>query len=214
MQSERHSVVLVDDHPVFRAGLRAVLSSDPSLEVVGEATHYDEGIDLVERFDPNLILLDLSLPGKGGLELLREVRARNGDTEVLVLSTHDPLLFARRCLKEGARGYLQKQEAADEVVLAAQTVLRGEVYLSPSLATQLVEGLSSSPNTSPFANLSNRELNVMELLGRGQKSKDIAQQLNISVKTVDAHLANIKRKLGLPDGRQLLRRAIAWVEGF
>lgn len=207
-------VLIVDDHPIFRAGLRAILMAEPWLDICGEAATVEEADRLLENCDPDLMLLDLSLPRRSGIELLHTVVKSKPTSRVLVLSSHDPLLYAPRCLKEGARGFLEKKDAPDQLMAAVETVLRGEVYLSPRLATVLVDTLSGKGSTSAMDALTDRELNVFELLGRGEKPRDIADQLGISTKTVDAHLANIKHKLGLRDARELLRAATTWAEGL
>lgn len=207
-------VFLVDDHPLVRRGLSELLSGEVGLEVCGEAKTSDEAL---ERIDPeacDLAIVDLSLNGPNGLELIKRLQSRAPDLPILVYSMHDETIYAERALRAGARGYVQKQEPADCVVTAVRWVLDGHVYLSAPMTDRLLGDPGHRRNGQrehPVSRLTDRELEVFELLGRAHGTRQIAEQLHLSPKTVESHRENIKRKLGLGNHNELMRRAVQWV---
>lgn len=202
-------ILVVDDHPLVRAGLRALIGDEPDLVVCCEAAGVSEALALVDDRRPDVAIVDLSLAEGSGLDLVRRLHARHPDTRLLVCSMHDESLFAARSLKAGAHGYVSKHEATERVVEAVHRVLAGGRYLSAAMTQRLADGDAGRVQTS-VDDLSNRELEVFALIGRGVSTAQIAQQLHLSVKTVETHRENIKRKLNLANGSELLRYAAQW----
>jgi len=196
--------------------LVAQINREPDLVVCGEATNAAEAMSAVERLKPDLVLADLTLPGRNGLELIRDLRAILPDLPVLVLSMHDASLFAERVLRAGGRGYISKQQSGQRLITAIRKVLSGQIYLSEEVSTRLLDSLSGRterPRTlSPVELLTDRELEVFTLIGQAKETREISRQLGMSAKTVEAHRANIKRKLKLKTGPELTRHAVLWVE--
>lgn len=210
-------ILVVDDHAIVRHGLALLLSKHKDLAISGEAGSYDEALAALEQKQPDILLADITLKDRSGLDLIREVRARWPDVRSLVLSMHDEDDYAERALKAGARGYVMKENADDVIVDAIRTVLRGEVYASPEVSArmlrQLVEGGAESIEAGGIGSLTERELEIFRCLGEGLTTRKIAEKFNLSGRTVEVHRANIKRKLGCEDTAQLLREAVRWVEG-
>lgn len=213
-----HQILIVDDHALVREGLVRILQTQPDLAVCGEAGDVAGALEVIDRRQPDLVLLDLALEGKGGLALLEELRRRELDLPVLVLSMHDERLYGERVLRAGARGYLMKHEPAEKVIEGIRIVLRGEFCFSPDLQQHLMRQISQgAPGAGAAADggvgrLTNRELQVLELIGRGHSTRTIATQLNLSPKTVEAHRVRIRNRLQLPDAAALLHFAIRWVD--
>jgi len=211
----RCRILVVDDHPIFRRGVMAMLGSEPKLEVVGEAPSAQEGISKMRELDPDFLIIDVSLPGNNGIELIKMIRAENPDTPILVLTMHDESLYALRALRAGAQGYLMKAEATERIFHAIEKIRRGEIYVSEELGERLIfqaiHGSDDQQSQSPVEQLSDRELEVFRLLGRGYATRHIAQELNLSIKTVETHRAHIKEKLGCEDSKQMVQFAIDWV---
>jgi len=207
-------VLVVDDHPIVRRGLAHLLEGVDDLEVGGEAETAAEALEAVRRDRPDVVVVDLTLKEGSGLELIKDLHARWPDLPVLVLSMHDESLFAERALRAGARGYLMKDGRMEDVVAALRAVLAGRVYVSERIASRLLARITGGgdPAVSPIQTLTDRELEVFEMIGRGLSSRQIAEALHLSVKTVDTHRENIKRKLGLASGTELARHAFLWVE--
>lgn len=208
------TVIIVDDHPIYRAGLKALLKSSHNLQLVGEAAGYREAKALFLLSQPDIAIVDLSLMEGSGLQLIKSMRAESKKVRILVASMHDDLLFAERALREGANGYINKAQAADNILEAIQVILRGEIYLSTQVSSQILQRkLKGSPITShnPIELLSARELEVFTRIGQGMSSKNIARQLNVSTKTIDSHREHIKHKLGIEDGNVLIQRAVTFV---
>jgi DNA-binding NarL/FixJ family response regulator len=201
----RTRVLLVDDHPLVRVGLAHLIAEQPGLEVCAQAGSTAEVPRLVRDLDPDVVVLDLMLADGSGLDLLRSLLAEFPHLEVLVLSMHDQRIYAERCLQAGAKGYLMKEEAADLVVAALRTVADGGRFLSPSMPTRGAARL-------PLETLSDREMQVFELIGGDLPTRLIADRLGLSDKTVEAHKANIKKKLGVAHFPELARLAAAWRE--
>lgn len=208
-------LLLVDDHPIMRHGLAQLIRAEPGLDVCGEAGSAREGLELAGRLKPDLVVIDLTLPDKNGLELLKDIQAQYPGTLCLVLSMHDEAMYGERALRAGARGYIMKEAAADHLINAARKVLSGGIYVSDSMASRMLEqvtGQRARGAASGVEMLSDRELEVLEMIGRGVATKNIAERLCISARTVEAHRAHIKEKLGVGDGAALVRYAVQWVE--
>ena len=205
-------ILIVDDHPLVRTGLAQLIGDCPDLEVCGEAANMAEALRQVDELNPELAIIDLSLTGGSGLDLIEHIRARDRDTLMLVASMHDESLYAERVLAAGARGYINKQEAQERIIVAIRRVLGGKVYLSERMTERLLSGrVEANGDKRDIDSLSNRELQVFELIGQGVATSGIAEQLNLSTKTIETHQARIKRKLGLESAHQLTQRAIRWV---
>ncbi len=211
-----HRIFVVDDHPVMRMGLIQLINSKPGLDVCGEAGSVEAMMQLIPEVHPDLILLDIALPDGHGLEVLKDLRALYQDLNVLILSSHDESVYAERALKAGARGYIMKEAAATHLVSAIRTVLDGQIYVSKQMSQLIVEMFTGQKRkghtSSPIDQLTDREFEVFHLIGEGKGSREIATQLSISVRTIDAHRAHIKEKLGLKDSNALVRQAVRWVE--
>jgi DNA-binding NarL/FixJ family response regulator len=208
----RATVLIVDDHPLVREGLTARVSAQRDMEVCGEAADVEEALELCHRKHPALMIVDLALRKGHGLDLIERVKKSGAATRMLVVSAYDDWLFAERALRAGAHGYINKQEAQDSVILAIRTVLRGDRYLSADMTQRLVDrAIEGRRETRGVENLTNRELEVFELIGRGDSTRAVAKQLGLSVHTIESHRENIREKLGLKDGAALARRAVEWV---
>jgi DNA-binding NarL/FixJ family response regulator len=205
--------VVVDDHPIVRRGLRDLICREPDLEVCGEAGDAIEAARLVQAADPDLVLVDLSLPAGHGIELIRQLRLSGSRAKMLVVSMHDESLFAERVLRAGAMGYVNKQEADAVLLGAIREVLAGRIYLSHTLSGRVLHNILYGPSVDedPIQALSNRELQVFEMIGQGLAAKNIAVKLQLSRKTVEAHREKIKAKLNLGSSTELGWRAIQWV---
>jgi DNA-binding NarL/FixJ family response regulator len=205
-------ILIVDDHPLVRTGFAQLIGDCPDLEVCGEAGDMAEALKLIETSSPDLAIIDLSLAGGSGLDLIERIKSRNRDILMLVASMHDETLYAERVLAAGARGYINKQEAQDSIIRAIRQVLSGRVYLSQNMTDRLLSGMvDANGEKRDIDSLSNRELQVFELIGQGASTSQMAKQLNLSIKTIETHQAHIKKKLGLGSAHQLTQRAIRWV---
>ena len=203
----RRRVLIVDDHPIVRQGLKRMIDAEADLEVCGEADSEPNARSAVRELDPDIVIVDLSLQDGDGLELVRALHAHHPEIPMLVLSMHDEAIYAERMLAEGASGYIMKQAAADQLLTALRTVLQGDTFLSPEMAAVQKEA-ANKMGSDPLQRLSNRELQVLNLVGRGGSSRDIANELGLSVKTVESHRQSIKRKLHLLTNSQLLKYAM------
>jgi DNA-binding NarL/FixJ family response regulator len=207
-------IVVVDDHPLFRHGLIQLLNSDDGFSVCGEASSAGEGMDVIRKVKPHLVIADLGLKGTNGIELTKMIVAEFPQIPVLILSMHDESLYAVRSLRAGARGYVTKQEALGSVLEAVREVMDGHTYLSPKMASQVISKVvinRAAPDEEITDRLSDRELEVLELIGGGKEIKAIAKALNLSPKTVETHRTHIKEKLNLQNARQVARFAVQWV---
>lgn len=212
---ERMGVLIVDDHPLVRQGLTSLINRSPDLQVIGQAEDRQGALACMAEREPAVAVVDLSLAGGSGIDLIKEISKRHPSVVVLVLTMHDELFYAERALRAGARGYVMKGEETDEVIEAIRRVHKGEIYVSEHLHSTLVQRAAApGPNapSSAVESLSDRELEVFELVGRGQPTREIAKKLTVSVKTVETHRHRIKEKLGLSTGTQMVRYAIRWVE--
>jgi DNA-binding NarL/FixJ family response regulator len=207
-------ILIVDDHPLVRMGLRGLLDAEPGLQVCGEAGSLADAVAAVRRLRPDLVVTDLSLGDGNGLELIKRLQAQHEDLRVLVCSMHDERLFAMRALDAGACGYVGKEQAGRHVVEAVRECLAGRVWLSRAMSEQHAGGSAEvTPAGEAMARLTPRELAVFELIGRGLKPSQIAAQIHLSVKTVETHREKIKKKLKLQNGSDLTRSAMQWMEG-
>jgi DNA-binding NarL/FixJ family response regulator len=210
---KRAKVLIVDDHPVVRYGLLQLLSSELDFEVCGEAASAQEALTLVAQRKPDVAVIDISLQGTNGIELVKQIHAMHPEARILVSSMHDEKLLAERALRAGASGYVNKQVAMTEMVGAIRRILSGRVYLSGPTTERMVERaarLDSDVSGSVVQRLSDRELEVFGLLGDRLSTREVAQRLNLSVKTIETHRAQIKRKLGLRNSTELIQRAVEW----
>jgi DNA-binding NarL/FixJ family response regulator len=211
--AKKFRVLLVDDHPVVRQGLGLLIDREPDLQVCGEADGAQTAFQRLGTLRPDIVVLDISLTGPDGLDVLKEIRLRSVSLPVLILSMHDESIYAERALRAGANGYIMKQEATEKVLVAIRRILQGEVYLSERLTTAMVNQFvhrSAPAKTSPIVNLTDRELEIFRLIGEGHGTRQIADELHLSVKTVESHQAHIKEKLALKSGRELVQHAIEW----
>ena len=209
----RKKLLLVDDHPMMRAGLTGLINQQADLEVCCEAGTVAEALTEIPKCSPDLVVTDLTLPGRGGLELIKDVKVLHPDLPVLVISMHDEMLHAERALRAGARGYLMKEAGAEKMLEAIRRVLGGQVYVSERMSAKIFDIFSGRrAHNSPIEKLTDREFEVFQLIGQGKTTRAIAQQLNLSSKTVDVHRGHIKEKLALPDATSLVRHAVRWVE--
>jgi DNA-binding NarL/FixJ family response regulator len=212
----KRKILIVDDHPILRKGLTLLINQETDLVVCAEAENAQMALESLETVVPDMAIVDISLPGIDGIELIKELRLRQKDLPVLVVSMHDETLYAERSLRAGARGYIMKQEALEKVLVAIRKVLEGEIFVSDRITTKMLEKFVSvegiNQTASPIDLLSNRELTVFRLIGQGNKTRQIAERLHLSVKTVESYRAHIKDKLKLGDGTDLLKYAIQWVQ--
>jgi DNA-binding NarL/FixJ family response regulator len=207
-------VLIVDDHPIVRQGLRRMIDTEPDLCVCGEAQSEREARAAIRELQPDVAIIDISLGQGDGLRLVRDVHAQDPALRMLVLSMHDEMIYAERLLAAGASGYIMKQAASDQLLVALRRVLDGETYLSSALADMLggkrSRAADSPADGDPLRRLSNRELQVLSLIGRGLSSREAADTLCVSVKTVESHRQSLKRKLNLATNAQLVQYAINW----
>ena len=219
--TDKKRVLLVDDHTILRQGLANVLNQQADLLICGEASTPTEALHAAEHLQPDLALVDLSMQGGGGIELLKDLRVRQPKLLTLVLSMHDEALYAARALRAGARGYVMKHEKLERLLLAIHRVLNGQIYVSDKVAAHAVQrlavgGAGAAPAETPgpldayVERLTDRELQVFRLIGRGLGTRLIAETLHLSRKTIESHREHIKSKLGLKDGSELIQRAIQW----
>lgn len=214
MQNSK-KIFIVDDHPVFRKGLAQLINEERDLVVTGEAESVSEAIDLIGEGQPDLLILDITLKDRSGMELIEYLKGAAPGLPVLVISMHDESLYAERVLKAGALGYMSKQEMSANVVFAIRQVLLGKRYVSADMVDTFLGKLSSpgsGQGKSPVELLSNRELEVFQLLGQGIKRGEIASLLNLSVKTIGTHQESIKKKLNLKTATELMKHAVTWVQ--
>jgi DNA-binding NarL/FixJ family response regulator len=207
-------IIIVDDHPLFRKGLEQLIHSDGRFAVCGEAGDAAGAMDVIRTLNPDLAIVDLSLPGANGIELIKNIRAEFPKLPILVLSMHDESLYALRALRAGANGYVMKHEAMDNVVQAVHEVFNGRPYLSPAMAAQVITKFAHSPSggeADPVDRLSDRELEILELIGKGNEVRQIGKRLHLSPKTVETHRAHIKEKLRLKNAREVVRFAVQWL---
>lgn len=206
------NILIVDDHPMMRRGLRELIAAESDLVVCGEAEDFNDALELVREKKPHMVLIDVSLPSGNGLELAKRIQSVDGGIRMLFISMHDDAVFAMRALRAGALGYINKSRPAGEIVEAVRKVVRGEIAVSNEMTTQLLrQGARLTPlPTGEIENLSDRELEVFELIGRGLSTREIAEKLCLSVKTIETYREHLKKKLELESGTELNHRATLW----
>jgi len=209
-------LVLIDDHPLMRKGLARTIEHEVELNVVGQMSSAEEALEKIEDLAPALAIVDISLPGMSGMELIKHLQSRTPDIKLLVVSRHDETLYAERCIRAGAKGYVMKQEAGDVIVQAIRKVLNDRIFVSEEINERLLQSMAEGGRErimqSPLEVLSDRELEVFELTGKGSSTREIAERLHLSVKTVESYRARIKDKLNLSSGNELMKHAVQWVE--
>jgi DNA-binding NarL/FixJ family response regulator len=211
--SGKRTVLVVDDHPLMRQGLALLINQQQDMRVCGEAEEGQAALQAVAQLRPDIMILDISLNGPDGIEILKTIRTTDPDLPVLVLSMHDEAIYAERALRARANGYIMKQEATEKVLVAVRRILSGEIYLSERMSNKMLQQyIGGSPHViqSRIATLSDRELEVFRRIGEGRATREIAEELHLSVKTVETYQAHIKDKLALRSGRELIQHAIQW----
>jgi DNA-binding NarL/FixJ family response regulator len=212
-QPVKKRVFIVDDHPIVRQGLALLINREPDLSVCGDAEEAGTALQRIESLRPDIVLVDISLSGPDGLDLLKSVRAYDSHLPVLILSMLDETLYAERALRAGANGYIMKQEATERVLVAIRRILGGDIYVSDRMSSLMMHqfvGGGLAQSESPVAGLTDRELEVFRLIGEGRGTRQIAEELHISIKTVESYQAHIKEKLSLRNARELVQCAIQW----
>lgn len=210
----KKAIFVVDDHPLMRQGLAQLINSEPDLFVCGEAEDAPRALKGIATKKPDLVIVDISLQGNNGIELTKSIKALYKDLRIMVLSMHDEHIYAQRVLRAGANAYLMKQEAPDKVVNAIRRTLNGDIYVSEKVGAQILHQIVNGRGSSgsPMDQLSDRELEIIQLIGEGKTTRDIAGSLNVSVKTVESHRAHIKEKLNLKNATELVQYCVQWVE--
>ena len=206
----KSTVYLIDDHPVIVQGISMLINAEPDLSVVGTSASWTAALKEIAQLKPNVVVLDITLASANGVEVLKNLRVHFPEQKVLMLSMHDENLYAARSMKAGAFGYLMKGSATEEVVIAIKQILKGEIYLSPGMSKRMMSQLvgHGREGASPLEVLSDRELEVYELVGAGLTTRAIAERLHLSVKTIETHKAHLKEKLGLQTANELVQHAI------
>ena len=208
-------ILIVEDHPIFRIGLGELINQESDLTVCGEAEDIGKAWEKIRKLDPDMVIVDISLKGRNGLELIHQINSYGKDLPVLVLSMHDETLYAQRALRAGAKGYIMKKDASESVVKAIRSVLDGKIYVSEKVIGNILETLSGQAQTqdeSIVEKLADRELEVFQFIGQGTSTKEIAEKLSLSVKTIGTYRERIKEKLNLRHTNELIRHAVHWVE--
>jgi DNA-binding NarL/FixJ family response regulator len=210
----KKKIFIVDDHPMMRDGLAQMIANEPDLSVCGEAEEAPEALAQIEKLRPDLALVDITLRSGSGLELIKDLQARMPAVAVLVISMHDESLYAERVLRAGGRGYIMKQEGGKKLMEAIRQVLSGQTYISPKISAKIVDAFTGrrSGSSSPVETLTDREFEVFQRIGAGLSTKEIADKLRVSPKTVEVHRVNIKDKLNVATAPELIRFAVRWVE--
>lgn len=210
----KRKVFIVDDHPIVREGLAQMIRREPDLTVCGEAEDAHTALQMIYAVKPDILIVDISLHGPDGLDLLKSMRAEDPTLPVLILSMHDESIYAERSLRAGANGYIMKQEATENVLVALRRILNREIYVSPQIANKMLRRFVSAGAAhgkhSSMDELSDRELEVLRLMGQGHSTRQIADALHLSVKTVETYQAHLKEKLALKNSRELVQYAIEW----
>jgi DNA-binding NarL/FixJ family response regulator len=211
--NRKSKIFVVDDHPIVRQGLGLLINREADMIVCGAAEEAQSALRAIPTLQPDVMVVDISLTGPDGLELVKTIRTRDANLPILVLSMHDESIYAERALRAGANGYIMKQEATEKVLVAIRRILRGDVYLSDRVSSKMLQQYvrgSTTARESPVADLSDRELEVFRLVGEGHGTRQIAEELHLSVKTVETYQAHIKEKLSLRNARELVQHAIEW----
>ena len=208
-------IFIVEDHPIFRKGLIQLLNNEHDMEVCGEAEDDIEGLEGIKKEKPDFVIVDISLKESSGIELIKNIKLYFPDLPVLALSMHDENIYAERVLRAGAKGYLMKQEAPEIIIDAIGQIIHGKIYISENMSARMLHRIADGQNpseSSPVNLLSDRELEVYRLIGKGSSTREIAQQLHISIKTVENHKAHIKEKLTINNSIELIQQATLWIK--
>ena len=211
----RKRILLVDDHPMMRTGLAQIIDKQPDMVTCGEAGTAAEALEKVPGLSPDLILSDITMPGRSGVEFIKDIRSARPDLPILIVSMHDETVYAERVLRAGARGYIMKEAGGENLLIAMRQILKGQVYVSAAISARILDNLSAPRprgSSSPIEKLSDREFEIFQLIGEGKGNAEIAKQLHLSSKTLDVHRSHIKEKLALKDATALIHAAIRWVE--
>ena len=208
----KKKILIVDDHPMMRDGLRLLIANEPDLEVVGEADDAATALDEAEKLKPDIAIVDITLRSSNGLDLIKDLHLRSPKTAVLVLSMHDESLYAERVLRAGGRGYIMKQEGGKRIIEGVRQIASGHTFVSPAIASKIVDGFSGRNEKAEVEQLTDREFEVFQLIGQGLSTKEMADKLHVSVKTIEVHRVNIKAKLKTPTAPELIRYAVRWIE--
>lgn len=208
----RHRVLLVDDHPVTRQGMRAIIDQQLDFEVCAEAANAAQALQLAETAPPEIAVIDIALGAESGIELTRRIKARSPAIAILVVSMHEETAYAERALRAGAHGYMMKEDSADQLVAALRQLLRGEIFVGPRVRQRMAQRLAPKRHATafPIDTLSDREWEVFTLLGDGYSTREVGERLKLSSKTIDSYREHLKEKLGLRSGAELVRHAIEW----
>lgn len=220
-QETKTSIIIIDDHPIVRHGIAQLINMQKDLLVCGEAKDSTEGWEIIKEKDPDLVIVDLSLENASGLDLIKALSARMPGLPLLVLSMHDENLYAERAIRSGAMGYVMKQEATETLISAIYQVLKGEIFVSEKIKARLLQrllrgesGTNQEEEYTIVGGLTNRELEVFQLIGKGLSTRRIASKLNLSIKTIETHRQNIKQKLNLEDSTELVQQAVQWAQSM
>jgi DNA-binding NarL/FixJ family response regulator len=211
---KKTTILIVDDHPIVRQGLAELVNHEDDIEVCGQAEDAHQAMKAIKEFKPDMAIVDISLKETSGMELIKDLNSQYPNLPVLALSMHDESLYAERALRAGARGYIMKAEATEKVIMAVRKILGGEIYISDKMASKMMRKLvggNKDVSTSPVERLSDRELEVFQLIGKGYGTRQISERLFLSIKTIETYRAHIKEKLNLADAAELLQYAIQWV---
>jgi len=209
-------VMVVDDHPILRQGLAQLINQEVNIEVCCEAEDPVSALEVIGQCRPDIVIIDITLGQNSGLRLIEDLSQKYSDIPILALSMHDESLYAERCIRAGAKGYIMKKEPPEKVISALKKILRGEIYVSDHVSTKLLHKfIARQPgvHSSPVEQLSNRELEVFEFIGQGLKTREVAERLNLSVKTIETYIAHIICKMSFKDSRDLFKHAIQWIMG-
>ena len=213
-RGSKKRILIVDDHPMMRDGLRQLIANEADLEVVGEADDVNEALAETEKLKPDIAIVDITLRSGNGLDLIKDLQIRAPETAVLVLSMHDESLYAERVLKAGGRGYIMKQEGGKKIIEGIRQVVSGHTYVSPAVSARILDSFSgrARQEKAGVEQLTDREFEVFQLIGQGLSTKEMAEKLRVSVKTVEVHRVNIKEKLNTPTVPDLIRYAVRWMD--
>ena len=207
-------VIVVDDHPLMRKGIALTLSSEMDIEVVAQAASAEEALDMLKKLKPDAAVVDISLPGMNGIDLIKHLQSFRPEIKTLVVSRHDEEIYAERAIRAGAKGYLMKLEAGDIIVKALRRIMGGGIFISDEINHRLLMNMASGKagnSQSPLETLSDRELEVFNLIGKGKATREIAEKLFVSIKTVETYRSRIKEKLNMSSASELMQQAVQWV---